>query len=109
MNLLTKDIRSRLPALYYNEVNNIATQNIVAHVHFFAVWTAWTWWICEFDEEDLFYGFVVGHEPEWGYTSLAELEAIRGPSGLRIERDLHYVPAPMHIAVPAYFTREGQR
>ena len=109
MKLLTKEIRARLPALYYNEVNKVPTQNIVAHVRFFAVWSSWSWWICEYDGDDLFYGFVVGHEPEWGYTSLAELESIRGPGGLGIERDLHFVPTKMHIAVPEHFTERGQR
>ena len=109
MKLLTKEIRARLPALYYNEVNKVPTQNIVAHVRFFAVWSSWTWWLCEYDGKDIFYGFVVGPEPEWGYTSLAELESIRGPGGLGIERDLHFAPVKMHIAVPEHFTQRGQR
>ena len=33
---------------------------------------------------------VHGFEDELGYFSLAELEGIRGPLGLGIERDLHW-------------------
>jgi hypothetical protein len=40
----------------------------------------------------LFFGWVVGHTPELGYFRLSEMEAVRGPWGLRIERDLHFVP-----------------
>jgi Protein of unknown function (DUF2958) len=35
---------------------------------------------------------VVGHEREFGYFSVEELEAIRGPGGLTIERDLYWKP-----------------
>jgi hypothetical protein len=35
---------------------------------------------------DLGFGF-----PELGYVSLAELSALKGPLGLPVERDLHFV------------------
>ncbi len=28
--------------------------------------------------------------PELGYVSLAELQSVRGPFGLQVERDLHF-------------------
>lgn len=43
--------------------------------------------------------------PELGYVSLTELASVRGPLGLRIERDLHFVPAKP-IAAYAYEARE---
>ena len=42
-----------------------------------------------------FRSVVVGHEREYGYFSLDELEAISGPGGLRIERDLYWTPKPL--------------
>ena len=39
-----------------------------------------------------FFGLVQGFEVEWGYVLLSELEAQRGPFGLKIERDLYYAP-----------------
>ena len=58
---------------------------------FFTPWSNWTWYATEFDPEDLrFFGLVDGFEREWGYFSLEELLEIRGPAGLRIERDLHF-------------------
>jgi len=42
------------------------------------------------DDDFLFFGLVDLHEREFGYFSLNELEAIRLPFGLKIERDLHF-------------------
>jgi hypothetical protein len=54
-----------------------------------------TWLISEVDPDDpdqLFGLCDLGLEsPELGYVSLAELKAIRGPLGLPIERDRHFV------------------
>lgn len=57
---------------------------------FFTPWTNWTWYATEFDGNDLFFGLVDGHEKEWGYFSLRELESVSGPFGLKIERDLYF-------------------
>ena len=35
---------------------------------------------------------VIGHEMELGYFSLAELEQVRGPWSLPVERDLYFEP-----------------
>ena len=58
---------------------------------FFTPWTNWTWYATEYDpEERMFFGLVKGHEAELGYFIRDELEDLRGPVGLRIERDLHW-------------------
>ena len=62
-------------------------------VKFFTPWSNWTWYGVEYNpEEKLFFGYVKGLEKEWGYFSLQELESIKGPFGLKIERDLHFTP-----------------
>ena len=43
----------------------------------------------------MFFGLVCGMERELGYFSLAELQSVRGPLGLRVERDLYFTPTPM--------------
>ncbi len=45
--------------------------------------------------ERLCFGLVCGQVEELGYFSLGELRAVRGPLGLRIERDLWWRPAPL--------------
>ncbi|MEN1704596.1 MAG: DUF2958 domain-containing protein [Planctomycetota bacterium] len=86
--LLTDEIRRKLPPLYAGEHD---TDPLVI-VKFFTPWTHWTWCATEFDGEDIFFGLVDGFERELGYFSLGELQAIRGPGGLRIKRDEHFAP-----------------
>jgi hypothetical protein len=62
---------------------------------FFSPDGAATWLISEVDPDDpdRLFGLCdlgLGH-PELGYVSLAEISAARGPLGLPVERDLHFV------------------
>jgi len=86
--LLTQSLRGRLPKLGATD----GQSDPVALVKFFTLWSNWTWYVTEFDGEDTLFGLVYGFERELGYFSLSELEAITGPAGLRIERDLHFNP-----------------
>ena len=90
MMMLTKEIKKRIPKLYANEKKPQKEQ--VVHVKYFTPWGNWTWYATEFDGEDRFYGYVVGDYPEWGYFSLSELESVKGPFGLKIERDRYFGP-----------------
>jgi len=87
MMLLTKEIKKNLPPLYNTEAMG---HKAVVKVKFFCPWNQWTWYATEFDGEDTFFGYIVGHEGEFGYFSLNELKAITGPAGLKIERDLYF-------------------
>jgi hypothetical protein len=111
MKLLTKEITKKLPALYSQE--KVDDPQVV--LKFFTPWTNWTWYVTEGEqvcghcgESDCtdpehtgtprdwkFFGLVDGHEAELGYFSLGELAGIRGPAGLRIERDLFWTPIPI--------------
>ena len=64
-------------------------------VKFFTPDSYWTWYATEFDGTDTFFGLVDGQEQELGYFSLSELEDVRGPLGLPVERDLHFNPTPL--------------
>lgn len=90
MQLLTKELRAKLPKLY--ETEKIPCEEKTAIVKFFTPDSSWTWYACEFDGEDRFFGWVHGLEKEWGYFSLKELESVRGPWGLAVERDLYFKP-----------------
>lgn len=88
--LISAEIAAALPLLYSQEELG---GEAIARVKFFTPWTSWTWYVSEYSPvERLCFGLVIGHEREYGYFSLEELEAIRGPGGLRIERDLHWKP-----------------
>lgn len=88
MKLLTKELRDKLPPLYATEDE----EDPLVICKFFTPDSSWSWFAIEFDGEDTFYGFVDGHFQELGYFSLAELEGIRGPYGLPVERDTGFEP-----------------
>jgi hypothetical protein len=88
MQLLTNELRRKLPPLYTSEQED--DPQIVCK--FFTPDSNWTWYVTEFDGNDTFFGWVEGMENELGYFSLAELESVRGPLGLPIERDLYFEP-----------------
>lgn len=93
MQLITQEIRKRTPPLYGNEGK--APEDIPVAAKFFTPWTSWTWYMTEADfEQDLAFGYAINSRmpdcAELGYFSLAELRNLRGPFGLRVERDRHY-------------------
>lgn len=86
MKLLTKEILER-----FAKVGRQEGEDAVVIAKFFTPWGKWTFWFTEYDPETrTFFGLVQGHETELGYSSLDEIEAVRGPWGLKIERDLHW-------------------
>jgi hypothetical protein len=90
--LLTEEVKKTLPALYSQEKLG---NNAIVYAKFFCPWSFWTWYATEFDGKDTFFGLVQGFETELGYFSLNDLEEIRGPFGLTIERDLYFTPTTL--------------
>jgi hypothetical protein len=91
MKLLTAELHRLLPPLRSAE----RVEDPTVHAKFFTPWSDWTWYVLEFDGEDTFFGLVDGFEVELGYFSLGELESLRGPGGLTVERDIHFKPKPL--------------
>ena len=101
MKLLTKELRKKLPPIGSTDAMG---DKAIAQVKFFTPDSSWTWYAVEggpvLDEEgnevdyELF-GLVYGLEKEIGYFCLSELESVRGPLGLPIERDLYFTPKPL--------------
>ncbi len=91
MQLLTEELHQKLPPLGATEKED----DPVAQVKFFTPDSSWTWWATEFDGSDLFFGAVEGQEFEIRYFRLSELQEIRDPLGLPIERDLYFRPTPL--------------
>lgn len=91
MKLLTAELRVAMPKLYSTE--EIPLDEKVIAAKFFTPDSNWTWYAVEGQQDKsdyLFFGLVDGFEKEWGYFSLRELESLRGPLGLPVERDLHF-------------------
>jgi hypothetical protein len=97
MKLLTQKIKKRLPKLY--ETENVPLEEKTVYVKFFTPDSNWTWYVIEGQEQTdgnmVLFGWVCGLEREFGYFTLRELESVRGPLGLPIERDLHFKPRPL--------------
>ena len=93
MKLITKTLAKQIPALYAQDGKG---DQATAFAKLFTPDSSWTWFITEMDPETgECFGLVHGHERELGYFHLGELEALRGPLGLPVERDLHFTPKPL--------------
>ena len=88
---MTKNIKKNIPTLYSQE----NTKDPIVYIKFFCPWNDWTWYATEFDGQDMFFGWVFGNFPEMGYFRLSDLQSVRGPIGLGVERDLHFNPTPL--------------
>ena len=92
MKLLTKEIEEKIPKIYTYESNK--PKDVPVKLRFFCPWNNWTWYVTEGerieDGDFKFFGWVVGHYPEMGYFLLSELESVKGPFGLEIERDIYF-------------------
>ena len=89
--LMTKELEKIIPKMYSSEDTKL--EDKIVYAKFFTPDSNWTWWVLEYDrvEREMFC-MVHGLEKELGYVSLIELESIRGPLGLKVERDLHFTP-----------------
>jgi len=101
MQLLNKETKSILPALYSTENTPCHEKTIVCK--FFNPMGAGTWYIAEGSEQEdgdwLFFGYCdlgLG-TPEWGYVTLSELESVKLPFGLGIERDIYFSPETISL------------
>ncbi len=90
--LIPETLAKSIPRLYATE----KVSDPLVQVKFFTPDCSWTWFVTEFDpDERRCFGLVIGHEAELGYFALEELEEVRGPMGLPIERDLYFKPKPL--------------
>lgn len=89
MILLTKEIVKALPPLYSQEEKKPEDVSVI--VKLFNPYGIGTWYITEWDGGDIMFGLCVIHEPELGYVSFRELQALKCPPfGMPIERDRHF-------------------
>ena len=89
--LIPDEILSSIPDLYETE----SLLNPICHAKLFTPDSNWSWFIIEYSTDtNTCYGYVQGLDSELGYFQLSELESVRGPLGLAIERDLSFTPTP---------------
>lgn len=90
MKLLTKEIKRLL-----DSNNERDSEDRVPYLKLFNPCGSATWLLTEFNEgSGLFFGLCdLGFgSPELGYVSLEEIEEVRLPMGMKIERDMWWEP-----------------
>lgn len=94
MKLFTQEQRRQLLANGQTNGGREQTQDFAPVVKLFTPWGGATWLLTELDPEndDIAFGLCdLGMGcPELGSVSLSEIDAVRGPMGLRVERDLYF-------------------
>jgi len=92
MELMPSFLVKNTPPLYGTEHLPLADK--IVQVKWFTPWSSWYWYVVEYDPaQRIAWGLVVGHENEWGYVSVDELEQLKGPGGLKVEWDFHFEPS----------------
>lgn len=117
VNLLEGVDLTTLPKFY--ETEGLDSDEKLAQVKIFNPGGCQTWYLIEFDAETReAYGYVdFGYYPEYGYFSIAELEAQTMESniifgdrrtrfGFRLERDLNFKPTKMSEIIKKYKEKE---
>lgn len=94
MELIPKELLKSIPELYATE----RSLNPICYIKLFTPDTQWTWFIIELDRKTNFcYGYVQGLDNELGYFSLDEIKEVKGPLGLKVERDLFFNPTALSL------------
>lgn len=93
MKLLTKEILKETSELLEDDGRDDHKRSVTAK--FFDPTGSFTWYLLEIDKDnkDLCFGLVTSqYEPngELGYFTISELESIKGPFGLGVERDINF-------------------
>jgi hypothetical protein len=68
------------------------TKSQLLRVKLFDPCGSFTWYVQDWDGEDICFGYVTGIENEWGSFSLQELSDIKGRLGIGIEVDVYFKP-----------------
>lgn len=96
MKLITKEIERQLLKNGAAAAEGVDTSARKPVLKLFCPWGAATWLITEMDPEnnDLLFGLcdLGAGFPELGWVSLTEIASVKGPAGLKIERDMYFTP-----------------
>ena len=88
MKLLTKELLKKLPPIGHSIKTKEEPQAIVK---WFTPDSNWTWYVAEYNPEDgMCWGLVDGFEKEFGFFTIDEIQKLKGPLKLPIERDMWF-------------------
>lgn len=102
MKLLTKELEQRFAKIGRQET----VEDPIVIAKFFNPVGRGYWFATEYDPTDrTFFGYVSlfgDWNDEWGTFSLDELEQLRLPLGMKIERDLYFTETPSSEIIKEY-------
>ena len=85
MKLLTKELLKKLPPIGHSIKTKEEPQAIVK---WFTPDSNWTWYVAEYNPKNgMCWGLVDGFEKEFGFFTIDEIQKLKGPLKLPIERD----------------------
>jgi len=95
LEMLTPEVVVRLQANHVTQAPLKGTRNerdFEPVCKLFLPWASGTWLLTEMEDDGLAFGLAdLGFgTPELGYISLDEIWEVKGPGGLRVERDIHW-------------------
>lgn len=80
----------KTPPLYAQE--NVELHEKTAYAHFYEPASGWNWYATEWDGKETCFGYVEGHEAEWGYFNIREMAEVKTGAGQTIRIDHRFVP-----------------
>ena len=97
MKLMTKEIEKKLEKLPIGSQHDLKNDDIKIVAKFFFPIGSATWYVAEGSKQEngdwMFWGYVIGDFPEWGYFTLSELEDVGKHFILGVERDKWFTPS----------------
>ena len=88
MKLLTRELLKKLPPIGHSIKTKEEPQAIVK---WFTPDSNWTWYVAEYNPENgMCWGLVDGFEKEFGFFTIDEIQKLKGPLKLPIERDMWF-------------------
>lgn len=98
----TNNVLSKIPKLYDTE--HIKESDKIVYLHFCLLTKHGHWFVCEYDGNDTFFGYIDLLEREWGYFSFSELRNL-AIEGLNIDAVLNepgFVPVKFDVLKSRY-------
>ena len=94
MELLTQEDKRQVPRLEMT----MGSLDPMVRVLFHMPMLDWTWYVIEYNGKNEVFALEERERTKWGFYNLDELQDLRGPFGLRVQRAQKYLPMPLSQA-----------
>jgi hypothetical protein len=88
MELLPIEIRNEMPGINRSMLDD----ETLVWARLYCPWNNWCWYVTESDGGDVVTAWFHWFQQRWGCFHLSDIDAIRGPGGRCVERDMGFTP-----------------